>query len=156
VTQCQNIFLIDLKLNCMSQVAKQENFIIITDKNGRLEFEIDQAVVASSKNATDGIIVGDLYGYISDVNESIVKMYGACDKSEIVGRHYLEFLVKEERAQAVQRSMAPIMNNQGMNDEYRVRLKNGEEAKIEVTTSFLRDQNGEKIGFIDVVRKISS
>ncbi len=139
----------------MPQAIKQENFIIITDKNGRIEFEIDQATVASSKNAADGIIVGDLYGYISDVNESIVKMYGASDKSEIVGKHYLEFLVKEERGQAVQRSLASIMNNQGMNDEYRVRLKSGKEAKIEVITSFLLDPDGEKIGFIDVVRKIS-
>lgn len=140
----------------MSQPANQENFIIFAHKNGRIEFEIDHAVVASSKNAVDGVIVGDLYGYISDVNESIVEMYGARDKSEIVGRHYLEFLVKEERGQAVQRSLASIVKNQGMNDEYRVRLKNGEEAKIEVTTSFLRDYDGEKIGFIDVVRKISS
>jgi PAS domain S-box-containing protein len=139
----------------MSQAVKQENFSIITNKNGRIEFEIDQAAVASSKNAADGIIVGDLYGYISDVNESIVKLYGASDKSEIVGKHYLEFLVKEERGQAVQRSIASIMNNQGMNDEYRIRLKSGEEAKIEVTTSFLMDSDGEKIGFIDVVRRIS-
>ena len=139
----------------MSQATEQENFIIITEKNSRVEFEIDQAVVASSKNAVDGIIVGDLYGYISDVNESILKMYGASDKSEIVGKHYLEFLVKEERGQAVQRSLASIINNQGMNDEYRVRLKSGEEAKIEVTTSFLMDTDGEKIGFIDVVRKIN-
>ena len=139
----------------MSQAVKQENFSIITNKNGRIEFEIDQAAVASSKNAADGIIVGDLYGYISDVNESIVKLYGASDKSEIVGKHYLEFLVKEQRGQAVQRSIASIINNQGMNDEYRIRLKSGEEAKIEVTTSFLMDSNGEKIGFIDVVRKIS-
>ena len=96
-----------------------------------------------------------MYGYISDVNESIVKLYGASDKSEIVGKHYLEFLVKEQRGQAVQRSIASIINNQGMNDEYRIRLKSGEEAKIEVTTSFLMDSDGEKIGFIDVVRKIS-
>jgi PAS domain S-box-containing protein len=140
----------------MSQATNQKNFIIITNKNGRIDFEINQSIVASSKNAADGIIVGDLYGYISDVNESIVKMYGASDKSEIVGKHYLEFLVKGERGQAVQRSIAAIINNQELNDEYRVRLKNGEEMKIEVATSFLRDQNGEKIGFIDVVRKISS
>jgi two-component system NtrC family sensor kinase len=140
----------------MSQATNQKNFIIITNKNGRLDFEINQSVVALSKNAANGIIVGDLYGYISDVNESIVKMYGASDKSEIVGKHYLEFLVKGERGQAVQRSIAAIINNQELNDEYRVRLKNGEEMKIEVATSFLRDQNGEKIGFIDVVRKISS
>jgi PAS domain S-box-containing protein len=139
----------------MSHAVKQENFSIITDKNGRIEFEIDQAAVALSKNAADGIIVGDLYGYISDVNESIVKLYGASDKSEIVGKHYLEFLVKEQRGQAVQRSIASIINNQGMNDEYRIRLKSGEEAKIEVTTSFLMNSDGEKIGFIDVVRKIS-
>jgi two-component system, NtrC family, sensor kinase len=139
----------------MSESSKQENFIIITDKNGRIEFEINQTVVASGKNAVDGIIVGDLYGYISDVNDSIVKMYGASDKSEIVGKHYLEFLVKEERGQAVQRSIASIMNNQEMNDEYRVRLKNGEEVKIEVTTSFFKDQDGEKVGFIDIVKKIT-
>jgi len=139
----------------MSESSKQENFIIITDKNGRIEFEINQTVVASGKNAVDGIIVGDLYGYISDVNDSIVKMYGASDKSEIVGKHYLEFLVKEERGQAVQRSIASIMNNQEMNDEYRVRLKNGEEVKIEVTTSFFKDQDGEKVGFIDIVKKVT-
>jgi PAS domain S-box-containing protein len=138
----------------MSQATGLENFIIITNKNGRIEFEIDQAVVASSKNASDGIIVGDLYGYISDINKSIKEMYGASDKSEIVGKNYLEFLVKEERCQAVQRSISSIMNNQGMNNEYRVLLMNGEEVKIEVATSFLRDQDGEKVGFIDVVRKI--
>jgi len=139
----------------MSQFSKQENFIIITDKNGRIEFEIDQAKVVSSKNAADGIIVGDLYGYISDVNQPILDLYGASDKKEILGKHYLEFLVKEERGKAVQRSIASIINNQGMNDEYRVRLKNGDEAKIEVTAYFLRDPDGEKIGFIDIVRKIS-
>ncbi len=42
-----------------------------------------------------------------------------------------------------------------MSNEYRVVLKNGEESKIEVTTSFLRDQEGEKIGFIDVVRMLN-
>jgi PAS domain S-box-containing protein len=140
----------------MSQAVEQENFVIKTYKNGRIDFEIDHAAVASSKNAADGIMVGDLYGFISDVNESIVKIYGASDKSEIVGKHYLEFLVKEERALAVQRSIASIMNNQGMNAEYRILLKNGQETKIEVTTSFLRDQDGEKIGFIDVIRKTRS
>lgn len=139
----------------MSKAVKQADFISIVDRNGRLEFEIDQDLFASSKNAGDGILVGDLYGYISDVNELIVNIYGANDKSEFIGKHYLEFLVKEERSLAVQRSITAIMNNQNMSNEYRVVLKNGEEAKIEVTTSFLRDQEGEKIGFIDVVRMLN-
>jgi len=95
-----------------------------------------------------------LYGYICDVNEWLVEMFGANDKSELVGRHYLEFLLKEDRAIAVQRSTEAIMNSREMIDYYRVRLKNGQEAKLEVNTSFLRDENGEKIGFIDIIKKI--
>ncbi len=96
----------------MSKAVKQAEFISIVDRNGRIEFEIDQDLFASSKNAGDGILVGDLYGYISDVNELIVNIFGANDKSEFIGKHYLEFLVKEERSLAVQRSITAIMNNQ--------------------------------------------
>jgi len=61
-----------------------------------------------------------LYGYICDVNEWVVEMLGASDKSEFVGRHYLEFLFKEDRALAVQRSTEAIMNSREMIDEYRL------------------------------------
>jgi len=49
-------------------------------------------------------------------------------------------LIKEERGQAVQRSVTAIMNNQGMTHQYRVILKSGEEATLEVTTTLLRDE----------------
>jgi len=127
-----------------------EKIVDIIEKNGRVDFQISKTASASSV----GILIGDLYGYICDVNDWVVEMFGASDKSELVGRHYLEFLLKEDRAIAVQRSTEAIMNSREMIDDYRVRLKNGQEAKLEVNTSFLRDENGEKIGFIDIINKI--
>ena len=117
------------------------------------EFE-DTQEIAAFKSAKDGIIIGDLWGYISDVNEAIVKMYGATDKSEFIGKHVLEFLVKEERRQAVQDSLDSIMTNKGKTQKYRALSKSGEMLSIEVTTTFMKDKQGERIGFIDIVRKI--
>ncbi len=127
-----------------------KKIIDLIEKNGRVDFQISKTASAS----TFGIVVGDLYGYICDANKWVLEMLGASDKSELVGRHYLEFLFKEDRALAVQRSTQAIMNSREMIDQYRIRLKNGQEVKIEVNTSFLRDEKGEKIGFIDIIKKI--
>lgn len=134
----------------MSELSKQESLVLVTNKNGRVEFEINQEAI---KTTSEGIVIGDLYGYISDVNDVIVKIFGAKDKSELVGKHVLELLVKEEKTRAVKNSLASITNNQGMTQKYRVRLKSGEEAKLEVTTTLMKDEEGQNIGFIDLVRK---
>jgi PAS domain S-box-containing protein len=134
----------------MPDISEQDSIVLITNKNGRVDYEINQEAI---KNIKDGIIIGDLYGYISDVNEAILKIYDAKDKSELVGRHYLEFLAKDEKARAIESSLASITNNQGMTGQYRIRLKNGAEIKFDVITSFIKDEQGGNIGFIDIIRK---
>ncbi len=119
------------------------------------QMELEKDAMVPDENATDGVIIGDLWGYISDINEAIVKMYGAKDKSEFVGKHVLEFLVREERGRAIQNSLDSIANEQQKKQEYRVRLKNGKEITVEVTTDFIINKQGEKIGFIDIVKNIS-
>jgi PAS domain S-box-containing protein len=135
--------------------------------DGRTEIQAIQDAVAANKKVEesalasaihmckDGIIVGDLWGYITHVNEVIVKMYGASDKSEFVGKHVLNFLVKEERGRAVRESLDSIVTGQGRTEAYRVLSKRGEELLLEVTLDLLRDEQGEQIGFVDVVRNIS-
>jgi len=109
---------------------------------------------AALKMSSDGVIVGDLYGYITDVNDTIVKMLGASDKSEFVGKHVLNFTVKSDKKRAVNDSLNMLMSNQGRKSEYRVLTKSGKEIPVEVTTSFIRDENGEKIGFVDIIRTL--
>lgn len=111
---------------------------------------------AAIKMSVDGIIIGDLYGYITDVNEAVVRMYGASDKSEFVGKHVIEFLRMEDRARAVQDSLDSIRLGQGRTSEYRALSKSGDEIPIEVTVAFISDEHGENIGFVDIVRDISN
>ena len=82
-------------------------------------------------------------------------MYGASDASEFVGKHVLNFLAKEDRGRAVSESLNSIATDKGRTETYRVLSKSGEELLLEVTVDFLRDEQGERIGFVDVVRDIS-
>jgi PAS domain S-box-containing protein len=100
---------------------------------------------------SDGVIVGDLYGYITDVNESILKMYGTTDKTEFIGKNVFSFAVKNDKQRAVNNSLNMIMADQGQKSEYRAIRKNGEEIQVEVTTAFMRDENAEKIGFVNTI-----
>ena len=105
-------------------------------------------------NTSDGVIVGDLYGYISDVNDSILKMYGTTDKTEFIGKNVFSFTVKSDKQRAVNNSLNMLMADQGRKNEYRAIRKNGEEIQVEVTTEFIRDENGEKIGFVNTIRTL--
>ena len=40
---------------------------------------------AAVKVPLEGVITGDLYGFITDVNDAIIKMYGAADKKNLWG-----------------------------------------------------------------------
>jgi PAS domain S-box-containing protein len=117
------------------------------------ELELFSAAV---KMSLDGIIIGDLKGFITDVNDAIVKMYGADDKREFVGKHVLDFLVESDRDRAVRDSLDSLKLGQGKTCEYRAISKSGEEVPVEVTVAIKRDENGEKIGFVDIVRNISN
>jgi PAS domain S-box-containing protein len=107
---------------------------------------------AALNNPTYGVIVGDLYGYITDINDNILKMYGTTDKTEFIGKNILKFAVKTDVQRALNDSLNMITANQGQKSEYRAIRKNREEVPVEVTSSFIRDENGEKIGFINTIR----
>lgn len=137
----------------MPDNSKQESMVVITNKNGRLDFEINQQ---ATENICAGIVISDLYGYISDVNDRLVEIFGAKDKSEFVGKHLLEFLVKEEKARVFQNSLALILlNNQKITGQYKVHLKSGEVTTLEVTTTLMKDKDGQSVGFIDFVKKVN-
>jgi PAS domain S-box-containing protein len=111
---------------------------------------------AAVKMSLDGIVIGDLNGYITEVNDAIVKMYRAAEKSEFVGKHVLEFLVESDRECALRDSLDSILLGQGRTSEYRALSKSGEEVPVEVTVAFIRDENGENIGFVDIIRNLSN
>jgi PAS domain S-box-containing protein len=103
----------------------------------------------------DGIITGDLNGNITDVNDAVLRMYGSTDKGDLIGKNVLDLVVESDRARALQDSMESIKRGQGKTVEYRTIAKSGAEIPVEITTAFVRDERGEPIGFVDVVRNIA-
>jgi PAS domain S-box-containing protein len=104
----------------------------------------------------DGVIIGDLDGNISYVNNAILKMYGGSDKKELIGRHIIEFIAEKDRSRAIQNSLTSMMTGEGKVDEFYAVKKTGEEFPVEVTTTVITSEHGEKIGFIDILRDITT
>jgi PAS domain S-box-containing protein len=121
-------------------------------KHTQTAYNESELFKAALNNPAHGVIVGDLYGYITDVNDNILKMYGTTDKTEFIGKNILKFAVKTDVQHALSDTLNMIIANQGQKSKYRAIRKNQEEVPVEVTSSFIRDENGEKIGFINAVK----
>jgi len=144
------------KVNRADNISKRTNTNAHEAKSAQKIIRKSALFSAAVKMSLDGIIIGDLNGYITDVNDAILKMYGAAEKSEFEGKHVIDFLVESDRESALRDSLDSLSSGQGRTSEYLALSKSGEEVPIEVTTAFLRDENGENIGFVDIVRNISN
>jgi PAS domain S-box-containing protein len=107
------------------------------------------------RTSLDGIITGDLNGNITDVNDAVLRMYGDSNKGDLIGKNVLDFVVEGDRTRALRDSMESMKTGQGKTIEYRALTKNGTEIPIEITTAITRDEQGEPIGFVDIVRNMS-
>jgi PAS domain S-box-containing protein len=115
------------------------------------ELKLDHA---QSPNVSEGVVIGNAWGYISDVNDVMLSMFGAKEKSEFVGKNVLEFLPKEEKERAIANSLNVIEVGKARTEVYAVKLKNGQEAKLQVLTDLIENEDGERMGFIDIIRPV--
>jgi PAS domain S-box-containing protein len=53
------------------------------------------------ESVTDGIMVTDLAGYITELNDSIVRLHGCDSKQELIGRSAFELIASQDHARAV-------------------------------------------------------
>jgi PAS domain S-box-containing protein len=107
------------------------------------------------KTSLDGVISGDLNGNITDVNEAALRMYGGTDKSDLIGKNVIDLLVERDRTRALHDSMESMKTGQGKTVEYCALTKSGIEVPIEITTAFMKEEQGEPTGFVDIIRNIT-
>jgi PAS domain S-box-containing protein len=117
------------------------------------ELKLDHA---KNRNTSEGVVVGNAWGYISDVNDVILSMFGVKEEDEFVGKNVLEFLLKEEKERAIANSLSVIEEGKARVDVYTVKLKNGKEAKLQVLTDLIEDEDGQRMGFIDIIRPLQT
>jgi PAS domain S-box-containing protein len=130
-----------------------------TDENGenivQAKNEPDKDLLVFSqaiKMSIDGIIIGDLAGNITYVNDALMKMYGSTNKNDYAGHHILEFIAQKDKARATEHSMQCLETGQGKTGEFAALTKDGKEIPVEVTTTVIKDESGAEIGFIDIIR----
>ncbi|MCW4003851.1 MAG: PAS domain S-box protein [Candidatus Bathyarchaeota archaeon] len=86
----------------------------------------------------DGIILTNLDGFISYVNEAVLKIYGSDDKNDLLGKHVLDFLAEKDRQKAMRISIECLTTGEGKFDEFTVLTKKGFEVPVEITKAIIK------------------
>ena len=125
------------------------SFIDVSERK-RIENElrIMGSAIASSLN---GIGIGDLNGNIVYVNDAALRMWGAEDAGEVIGKSPLEFADSPEEALKV---FEEFMERGGWSGEISGRRKDGSLITVHLTASMVRNEKGEPIctmdSFVDI------
>jgi PAS domain S-box-containing protein len=104
----------------------------------------------------DGIVIGNSKtGEITYVNDAILRMFGYSNRETVIGKCILNFVADSDKPKAIEASIECGKNNYGWKGQFNVIKQNGQLLPVELTTTPIKDENGDIIGFIDVVRDIS-
>jgi PAS domain S-box-containing protein len=107
------------------------------------------------KASTESIVIADLEGKITDVNEATLKMYGTGNKEDLVGKSSFDLIAPEDREKAVA-GMEEVMEKGYVKDrEYHVITKDGSKLPVEMSVSIMKGMDGEPIGFVGVTTDIT-
>ncbi|UCH79223.1 MAG: PAS domain S-box protein [Candidatus Coatesbacteria bacterium] len=108
------------------------------------------------ETSPDAIAQMDLEGKIVAVNRQTVKLYGGAGPEDVIGQNAVE-LIEPARQEAARRTMEEVLEQGAVSGiEYRVRRKDGTYYDVEVSSSVVRDGQGNPQGFLAVIRDVSA
>jgi PAS domain S-box-containing protein len=116
----------------------------------------DELVLLSNavKMSIDSIVITDLNTNILDVNEATLKMYGADDKSELIGRNAFDLIAPEDhkKASVVLRDL----QEKGYRkfQEFKVVTRDGARKTIEMSIGIMKDADGKPLGLVAISRDV--
>jgi len=133
------------------------NFMDITERK-RMEEALRKSREELRKmfeSVTDGIVVIDLNGVITEVNQRTVEMHGYHSKGELFGKSAFKLVAPRdhERIAANMRQVLKQGTIRGV--EYTLLKANGTEFPGELSTSVLRDASGNPVAHITIQRDIT-
>ena len=130
-------------------ICTMDSFIDITDrKKMEEELRIKDFAISSS---IQGIGIGDLEGNITYVNNAALRMWGASDPSEVLGRSSLELAKDKEQAVKI---MLAVLEKGSWEGEIEGFRKDGTPATIHMAANIVYNEKGEPVctmdSFIDI------
>ena len=104
------------------------------------------------ETANEGIWTGDKDGITTFVNEAAVRALGI-ERDEIIGRPFSDFIDYDDAARAVRRELR--RSGVPVRAEFRLRRRDGKQLEVLASLSLLRDDDGEVIGSLAMLRDIT-
>jgi len=105
--------------------------------------------------SSDSIVISDLEGKITDVNEVTLKMYGTDNKADLIGKSTFDIIAPEDREKAIAGTKEVMEKGYIKDREYHIVIKDGSKIPVEMSTSIMKGSDGEPIGFVAVSRDIT-
>ena len=129
-----------------------ESFVDITDRK-HMEEEL-RRLARAVEQSIDGIAVADIFGNIQFVNSAWEKMHGY-GSAEVLGAHISIFHTREQLDADVDPFNALVMKNGSNEGEVGHVRKDGTIFPTWMTTTLLKDEDGQPVGLLGIARDIT-
>ncbi len=128
------------------------SFVDITDrKNMEREMRVKDSAVASSIN---GIVIVDLEGVVTYVNDAALKMWGTEDPGEAVGKSVVMFAQSQKEVLEI---ISSVRSRGRWEGEIDAKGKGGGPFTVLISAGLVRNENGEPIcimcSFVDITNR---
>lgn len=140
---------LEIKTALKEQYAK--NLEKMVEERTKEIKKLSDAVHAS----TDSIIISDLDGKITDINEATLKMYSTDDQTDLVGKGSFDLIATEDRDKAVADMKEAMERGYVRDREYQIVIKDGSKVPVEMSVSVMKGVDGKPIGFVGIIRDIT-
>lgn len=104
---------------------------------------------------TDGILVIDLNGVITEVNQRAVEMHGYKSKGELFGKSAFRLVAPHDHERILAHIRKAIKEGKAEGAECTLLKANGDQFPAELNTSILSDSSGQPVAHITTVRDIT-
>lgn len=103
----------------------------------------------------DGLSIMDLKGKILYCNQKKVKMFGYDNPDQIIGKNGFDLLAQEERKRGTEELQKIFQQGILVNLEFTALRKDGSNFPAEFSASLLRDEKGQPVQIVDIMRDIT-
>ena len=107
------------------------------------------------ETSPDGIIMTDLYGYITMANRRAARLYGYDSSDSLVGMRIVELVAPEDRLRAVEDGRNVRVAGVVSNAEYKALMQDGNTFPVEIRASLIRDREGTPKALIHACRDVT-
>jgi PAS domain S-box-containing protein len=142
--------------------AKLDNYLQTLARNKNTEEKLRKSLDEVNKNeeklqlifecVANGVVVTDLQGSITDLNEQAVQMHGSGPKKNLVGKNVLAFIAFRDQKKAAKRMQELMQQGSTDTDEFTLVRADGSEFPAEISAGLLKDTDGNPAGFVSIIR----